>query len=138
MNNEYIISKWAIIRRNELVDVPEEFEIHQDFLKDLDFKEFEETFRQIHDLFYQIYTDISYNPQNFGFELYKLGEYNYFSKEGRESKSKPWDIFYLLLYMFYCGEFKNDIFVVDAEKFRSINKVKKTKFPSFFFFWGFF
>lgn len=128
MNNDYIISKWAIIRRNELVDVPDKFEIHQDFLKDLDFKKFEEAFRQVHDIFYQIYTDISHNPESFGFELYKQGEYNYFSKEARESKSKPWDIFYLLLYMFYCGEFKNDIFVVDAEKFRSINKVKKTKF----------
>lgn len=128
MSSEYIISKWAIIRRNELVDVPEKFEIHQDFLKDLDFIEFEEAFRQIHNIFYQIYTDISNNPEVFGFKLYKQDEYSYFSKEGRESKSKSWDIFYLMLYMFYCGEFKNNMFVVDIEKFRSINKLKKTSF----------
>lgn len=126
MNNDYIISKWAIIRRNELVDVPEKFEIHKDFLKDLDFNEFEGTFRQIHDLFYQIYTDISLNPENFGFELYKHSDYSYFSIEGREAKSKPRYIFYLMLYIFYSGEYKDDMFIVDVEKFKSISKVKKT------------
>lgn len=128
MNNEYLISKWAIIRRNELVDVPEEFEIHQDFLKDLDFTDFEDAFRQVHDIFYQIYTDIALNPDNFGFELYKKNEYDYFSKEAREARSKPWDIFYLLLYLFYSGEFINNMFIVDAKKFRSINKINKTNY----------
>lgn len=28
---EKSISKWALIRRNELVDVPDSFPIHQDF-----------------------------------------------------------------------------------------------------------
>lgn len=128
MGDYYIISKWAIIRRNELVDVPDKFEIHEDFLKDLDFKEFESAFRQVHDIFYQIYTDISHNPEQFGFALYKHSEYNYYSKEGREAKSKPWDIFYLMLYMFYCCELENDMFIIDAEKFRAINKGKKTGF----------
>ena len=71
---------------------------------------------------------ISYHPERFGFVLYKHNEYNYFSKEAREARSKPWDIFHFMLYMFECAEFKNNICIIDAEKLRAINKVKKITF----------
>jgi hypothetical protein len=128
MSSEYIISKWAMVRRNELVDVPETFEIHEDFLNMISFEEFEAAFKEVHDIFYQIYTDISCHPERFGFALYKHSEYHYFSKEAREARSKPWDIFYFMLYMFDCAEFRNNICIIDAERFRSINKVKKISF----------
>lgn len=31
MKDDYLVSKWALIRRNELVDIPDKLEIHPDF-----------------------------------------------------------------------------------------------------------
>lgn len=30
MRENYLVSEWALIRRNELVDIPGQFEIHPD------------------------------------------------------------------------------------------------------------
>lgn len=48
-----------MVRRNELVDVPDRFDIHPDFLHHLSRGEFENAFRQIHEMFYMIYTDMA-------------------------------------------------------------------------------
>ncbi len=126
MKNTYLISEWALIRRNELVDIPDCFEIHLDFLHNLSQDEFESAFRQIHEMFYQMYTDMSESPEAFGFPLYCLSEYDYFSKEARKVRTAPWNPFYLLLCLFTCGEFEGSAFVSDTVAVRKINKAKKT------------
>ena len=81
VKNKYLVSKWALVRRNELVDISDNFEIHPDFLRKLTQDEFESIFRQIHEIFFQIYTDMAEKPENFGFPMYMAEEYSYFSKE---------------------------------------------------------
>lgn len=126
MNDTYLISKWALIRRNELVDVPDQLEIHSDFLQNLSREEVESAFRHIWDIFYQIYSDMAASPEDFGLPLYKVDEYNYFSKEAREARTAPWNLFYLLLYLFACGEYEGNVFVADTAEVRKMNKAKKT------------
>lgn len=127
MKDSYLISKWALIRRNELVDLPDKLEIHQDYLKYLSHSDFECAFRQIHNMFYQIYTDMADSPGAFGFPLYKTDEYDYFSKEARAVRTMPWNLFYFLLCLFSCGEPEGSLFVVDNVELRKINKTKKTR-----------
>ena len=126
MTVTYLISKWALIRRNELVDLPDKIEIHPDFLRDCSKEEFDSAFRQIHEMFYQIYTDMAESPEEFGIPLYGSEEYDYFSKEAREARTASWGVFYLLLCLFSCGEFEENAFVADTAAVRKINKTKKT------------
>lgn len=63
MSNAFLISKWALIRRNELVDIPDKLEIHPDFLRLISQEEFENAFREIGGLFYQMYSDMADAPK---------------------------------------------------------------------------
>lgn len=77
MNDTLLISKWALIRRNELADIPKNLEIHPDFLQSLSHEVFESAFWEVGDLFYQIYTDMADNPQRFGLLLYQSESFGY-------------------------------------------------------------
>ena len=65
----HTLNEWALIFRNELVDIPPMIDIHADFLKDLSKEEFERSFHFIWDLFYQIYTDASEDTTIFGISV---------------------------------------------------------------------
>lgn len=121
----YMVSKWALVRRNELVDVPERIKIHRDFLTDLSEEEFAYSFRQLHELFYQIYTDMAECPERFGLPLYEEAKYDYFSKEARETRTAPWKLFVLLLELFAWGKLQNGALAVDMTLFREKNRIKK-------------
>ena len=126
MRDVYLVSKWALIRRNELVDIPDKLEIHPDFLQLLSHAEFESAFREIGEMFYQMYSDMADSPQRFGLPLYKINEYDYFSNQAREARSAPRNLFYFLLCLFSCGNFKGGVFITDTAEVRKINKAKKT------------
>ena len=126
MRENYLVSEWALIRRNELVDIPDQLVIHPDFLQTLSHEEFESAFREIGDMFYRMYSDIADSPQRFGLPLYKTDEYDYFSNQAREARTAPWNLFYFMFYLFVCGDFKGNIFITDTAQVRKINKVKKT------------
>lgn len=126
MGDALLISKWALIRRNELVDIPDKLNIHPDFLQGISHQEFENTFRDIGGMFYQMYSDMADNPQRFGLPLYKEEEYDYFSNQAREVRSAPWQMFYFLFCLFACGNFKGNEFITDTAEVRKINKAKKT------------
>lgn len=126
MSEGVLISQWALIRRNELVDIPDKIEIHPDFLQDISHEAFESAFREIGGLFYQMYSDMADAPQRFGLPLYKMDEYDYFSSQAREARSAPWQMFYFLFCLFSCGGFKENVFITDTAEVRKINKAKKT------------
>lgn len=126
MSDAYLVSKWALIRRNELVDIPDKLEIHPDFLQQLSHAEFESAFREIGEMFYQMYSDMADSPQKFGLPLYKMDEYDYFSDQAREARRVPWNPFNFMLCLFACGEFKGNVFVADTAEVRKLNKAKKT------------
>ena len=89
MENTFIVSRWALVRRNELVDIPDSFEIHPDFLQTLSRQEFEEAFREIGSIFRQMYSDMADEPERFGLPLYKEEEYGYFTNQAREARKAP-------------------------------------------------
>lgn len=126
MKDTYLASQWALIRRNELVDIPDQLEIHPDFLRSLSHEEFESAFRTVGEMFYQIYSDMADSPQRFGLPLYKADEYDYFSNQAREARKAPWNLFCFMLCLFACGNFEKNIFVADTAEIKKINKVKKT------------
>lgn len=104
----------------------DKLEIHPDFLKLISHEEFENAFREIGGLFYQMYSDMAETPQRFGLPLYKADEYDYFSNQAREVRSAPWQPFYFLFCLFACGDFKENVFITDTLEVRKINKAKKT------------
>lgn len=126
MEDALMIREWVLIRRNELVSIPDKLKIHPDFLQRLSHEAFENAFREIGELFYQMYTDMAEEPQRFGLPLYRADEYDYFSNQAREVRSAPWRPFYLLFCLFACGDFQANEFLVDTEAVRQINKAKKT------------
>ena len=126
MEETYLVSEWALIRRNELVDIPDQFVIHPDFLQTLSCEEFESAFRDIRAMFYQMYSDMAESPQRFGLPLYKTDEYHYFSNQAREARTVPWNLFYLMLWLFAYGDLKGNVFITDTEQVRKMNKAKKT------------
>ena len=86
----YIINKWALIRRGELSVTPETIEIHSDFLHTLSREDFESAFRQVGYVFYQIMTDISKEPEQFGMPLYDEATTRYGAPEAHESRFAAW------------------------------------------------
>ena len=126
MRDTCLVSQWALIRRGELVDIPDQLEIHPDFLQTLSHAEFENAFREIGKMFYQLYSDIADSPQRFGLPLYKIDEYDYFSNQAREARIAPWNLFYFMYCLFACGNFKGNVFITDTAEVRKINKAKKT------------
>lgn len=126
MKEKYLVSEWALIRRNELVDIPDKLEIHPDFLREISHEEFESAFKEIGEIFYRIYSDMADAPQRFGLPLYKDDEFDYFSSQAREARTAPRNIFYFMFCLFTCGDFSGDTFIADTVKVREINKVKKT------------
>ncbi len=126
MNNAYLVSEWALIRRNELVNIPDQLEIHPDFLRLLSHEEFESAFKEIGELFYQIYSDMADSPWRFGLPLYKSDEYDYFSNQARAARTAPWTLFYFMFCIFTCGNFKENVFVADTTEIKQMNKAKKT------------
>lgn len=104
MSEKLLIQKWSIIRGNELVDIPEDFYIHEDYLQEITEQDFRKAFEDIGLLFSKIYLDQAERPEDYGFPLYKESEWSYFSKEAREVRRAPWKFFYFILYLFSVGE----------------------------------
>ncbi len=120
MGEMYIAGDWAMVRKDEIVDLPRDLTIHADFLGVLSERDFSEAFRAVHGLFHRIYADIAESPAHFGLPVLRTGEaqmgpeYN----EARSAADRP---FYLLLYLFACGAPEGDRFFVDVARFRRVN-----------------
>ena len=99
MSDVYLVTKWALIRRNELVDIPEKLEIHSDFLQRLSHEEFESAFRDIGEMFLQMYSDMADSPQRFGLPLYKIDEYDYFSSQARSKNRAVESVLFHVLHV---------------------------------------
>lgn len=126
MSDTFWVSQWALIRRGELVDIPEKLEIHPDFLQKLSPEEFEGAFREAGAVFRQMYADMAEEPEKFGFPLYLMSEYDYFSNQARESRKAPWYPGHFLLVLFALGNFQGMEFLADTAEVRRVNQAKKT------------
>ena len=122
--SEISIVKWSLLRRNELVDVPEKFIIHPDFYPSMTEEEARSAFKEIHDLFYELYTKMADDPEYFSFPVYHIGDYDYFSKEEQDVRKKPFDIFILLLALFANGKLANNMVTISVIELQKSCKVK--------------
>jgi hypothetical protein len=125
IESQYLVSKIALKRRSELVEPPEKLEIHESFLTTLGVDEFSSAFRAIHNFFYEVLTDISKDPVRFGLSDLEVEQMHGGKEESEARIAWSWP-FYLLLYLFSCGETANGIFTVDVPSFRKVNKGTKT------------
>ncbi len=120
----YIINKWALVRRRELSVTPANIDIHPDFLHILQRDEFETAFRYIGDMFFQIMTGISENPEHFAMPLFDEKTTRYGAPEAQESRNAAWRPMKLLYAVFSQGCLKNNVFEVNIPEFKQVNKVK--------------
>ncbi len=114
MDNTYWIQEWAKVRQNEVVRLPDSFQIHESFLKDMSKEEFDSAFKEVWNIFSNIYGDIAKLPKSFGMPLCKLMEYKYFSKEARESRNAAYRPLKLLYYLLISGELQKGSIGVDV------------------------
>ncbi len=124
MKNTYWIEEWAKIRQDEVVRLPETFKVHECFIKFISKEDFITAFKEIWDIYINIYGDIAKFPEIFGMPLYKPEDFNYFTKQARDSRSAAYRPFILLYNLLISGDFQNGEFIMDVAKFKSVNKVK--------------
>lgn len=121
---EMSITKWSMIRRNELVDVPASYPMHEDFYASTTEEEARKAFMDIHNMFYELYTKMAEEPEYFAFPTHQVGELDYFSKEEQDVRKKPWDIFLLLSAFLTNGELRGNSVTVSAIEFTRNCKLK--------------
>ncbi|MDF2986255.1 MAG: hypothetical protein K0R50_1765 [Eubacterium sp.] len=124
MESIYWIQEWATIRQNEVVRLPESFDVDECFLRHMSKEDLYTAFREIWGMYTGIYGDIASNPEVFGMPLYKPEEYSCFTAQARDSRSAAYRPFSLLYNLLISGDFQNDDFLIDANCFKEINKVK--------------
>lgn len=124
MGNIYWIQKWAKVRQDEVIRLPENFKVHDCFLNEMQEADFDFTFREIWDMYINIYGDIAEFPEIFGMPLYKEEDYNCFTKQARDSRSAVYRPFNLLYNLFISGDLSKGALIINVTKFKTINEVK--------------
>jgi len=97
-----------------LIDIPDSFEIHNDYLKDMNNHEFMEAFKQIWHIFKNIYVDIASNQHEFGI-----------SKKEKMYAWTPYRPVSLLYFLFVSGVVENRILTVNIDKFNETHSQLK-------------
>jgi len=77
MEKIYWVQEWAKIRQDEVVRLPDSFDVHSCFLNSVSRAEFDSVFDEIWNMYVDIYGDIKESPERFGMPLYKTEEYNW-------------------------------------------------------------
>lgn len=126
MENIYWVEEWAKIRQNEVVRLPKSFKIHEDFLGHISTEDFETAFREIWEIYINIYGDIAKSPETFGMPLYEIKNYNSFTTQARDSRNAPYRPFHLLYNLLASGSFHNGDFIIDISNFKAVNKVRNS------------
>lgn len=122
--NIYWIQEWAKVRQDEVVRLPNSFEVHDIFLNHMSKEEFDSAFQEVWDMFTNIYGNIAEFPEIYGMPLHKLLEYKYSTKEARESRSAAYRPLRLLYYLLIAGDLHSGTIIVDLNKFKAINDVR--------------
>ncbi len=126
MEDIYWIHEWAKIRQDEVVRLPDSFDVHSCFLGCISRADFDFTFKEIWNMYVNMYGDIAKSPDIFGMPLYKPEEHNYFSTQARDSRGAAYRPFQVLYNILNTGEFSGGDFIVNINNFKAINKVKNT------------
>lgn len=125
MKNIYWIQEWAKVRQAEVVQLPDSLEIHEGFLRHMSKEDFDSAFKEVWNMFTNIYGDIAEAPETFGMPMHRKEEYLYSTKEAREARSAAYRPIKLLYYLLIASELSTDNIIVEVSKFKAINDVKK-------------
>jgi len=124
---KYYVSQWSLLRKDEIIELPEDFEIHSDYLKILDKDEVISAVRNIRAMFLNIYQDIADFPERFKMPMIEINE-NEFTPMGAPpakalpSKTAPFMFFDALINVLISGHMENDeIIIEDAENLKEAN-----------------
>ena len=119
--NNYYVSEWALRRKAEIIDIPDDFIIHSDYANEIPKNEIYEAFKDIHQMFHNIYEDIAERPGDFKMPLVEirtdnLTKYGYPSPEAQTSKRAPYMFLDALINVLISGEMSNGELIINAQK----------------------
>jgi hypothetical protein len=112
------ITDWARLREDEVIQIPQKYSIHPDFLKHINKDDFITAFSQVNSLFKQLYGDIALLPDEYGMSLHSKDKYRMFSQQWRDSGIISYRPFELIYYLLISGEFEGQAVCVSLDKFR--------------------
>ncbi|HBL84364.1 MAG: hypothetical protein A2Y17_04950 [Clostridiales bacterium GWF2_38_85] len=106
---------------NQLKNARDEMIIHDDFLNNINREDFISAYKQLYQLYIQIYTDMMADPGGFDLPLFKIDE------EKGADKTKSHYLSWIIIFLGMCGELDNKIrvntkkFLINTKKFGVTN-----------------
>lgn len=128
---KYYVSQWALLRKAEIIDLPEDFEIHPDYLKILNKDKIVSVVKNIRKMFMNMYQDIADYPERFKMPMIEIWEDELTPRgappaKARSSKWAPYRLLDVLINVLISGHIENSVLVVeDPEKVKEANKTQK-------------
>ena len=126
LNKQFLIQEWAVVRRGELVAVPDRLDIHPDFLISLPRESLAAAFRQVWEMDYQMLTDISEDPAHFGMPLVEASEIAYGAPMAQESRYAAWRPMKLLNLLLRNGTLEDGRLTFNPDALKKESKLKGT------------
>lgn len=127
----YYVSEWALRRQAEIMDMPEEFEIHADYLKVLPRGNIIAAFATIRGMIHDVFQDIADEPERFKMPLVEiradnLTKYGFPPPEAQTSKRAPYMFLDALNNLLICGTVINGELSIERDKLAEANRQYKT------------
>jgi hypothetical protein len=130
--SKYYVSEWALLRKAELIESPEDYEIHSDYLKILGKEKIILAVKSIRQMFMNIYQDIADYPERFKMPMIEIRD-DERTKTGAPpakalpSKTAPFMFFDALINVLISGIIANGELIIDnPEKLKNENEVCET------------
>jgi len=126
VNSNYWIYHWAKFRQDEVIRVPKDYTVHEDFTRLAGEAEVRSAFSQINALYAQIYGDIAEKPGEFGMPMHLVKEQREMSQKWRDCGQAVFRPFVLLYNLFVVSQVENrDCLCVPIEKYNALKKQAK-------------
>jgi len=129
--SKYYVSERALLRKAEIIDLPEDFIIHSDYLQILDKDKIISVVKNIRQMFVDIYQDIADYPERFKMPMIEIIAEER-TKTGAppakalSSKWAPFRFFDVLINILISGQLENGVLVVKTPgKIIEANKTHK-------------
>jgi len=125
------VSEWALFRKAEVIELPDDFEIHPNYLKVFNREQIISAIKNIRQIFLDVYQDIADYPEHFRMPMVEIRE-DELTKTGAppakalSSKWAPYRFFDVLINILICGDIKGNMLIVEnPETIKEANKTYK-------------
>ena len=129
--SKYYVSQWALLRKSELIELPEDFDIHPDYLQVLSKEKIISVVKSIRQLFKNVFQDIADSPERFKLPLIEIiaeerTKMGAPPAKALSSKWAPYRFFDVLINILISGHIENGLLIVkNPEKIIEANKTEK-------------